>query len=154
MDLSSCGMLAVERFWPDSRFLQNQYLKYWQARKLELTVGIWPCSDELKLIIITGDSKVSIFDLDSLKTTLILKPSLVLDIQPTKTIFAHNKPVIEAKIPKDNDSILITLAKDNSLVCWDINSGLVQKKFLFESEATCFDCVKLFLAFLTVLRTR
>lgn len=103
--------------------------------------------------MVTGDSKVSIFDLDSIKTTLILKPSLVLDTQPARTIFAHNKPMIDARIPRDNDSVLITLAKDNSLVMWDINSGLAQKKFLFESEATCFDIVTIFDVIIEIFRT-
>jgi WD40 repeat protein len=90
---------------------------------------------------VTGDSKVSIFDLDAIKTTIMLKPTLILDATPIKTIFAHNKTIVEAKIPRDNDHILITLAKDNTLVVWDIASGTVIKKFVFDQIVTCFDCV-------------
>lgn len=100
-------------------------------------------STDMILIVITSDSKASIFNLDNIKYSIFKDNQIVSDFSPFKTIFCHNKPIVDACIAKNNDEIFFTASKENFLAVWDIRTGNLLRKFIFEEELTAFCIVRI-----------
>lgn len=92
------------------------------------------------MAVVCKDSKVSLFNLDSLKAQMLSSGQIVSEFTPFKTVFCHNKPVVDAVIPKCNNEIFITGSHDKSLISWSLRTGEMIKKFIFEESISAF-CV-------------
>jgi WD40 repeat protein len=79
---------------------------------------------------------------DKIKMELLQTDNLISDFSPIRTIFAHNKQLIDVSIPENNNNLFFTAAKDNTLICWYLNSGQISKKYVFEKKLTCFTSVR------------
>lgn len=99
-------------------------------------------SSDMILVVITSDAKASIFNLDTIKYNIFKNNQIVSDFSPYKTVFCHNKAIVDAYIPKNNDEIFLTASKENYLAVWDIRTGDLIRKFIFEEELTAFCIVR------------